>query len=146
MLAGRRTRRKMTRKEMQLNRRWVPRPGSPEDDKFHKGLPDNAVVRPRSDPGRRSADPPRGTSVQAMGAHRGLRNRPRSPQSMVKGTFQNLVHRSEPDRSQNPLTLMRRTQNPLGEQTRQPHRDRLYRKPGTQGWGEGSKDDPKGKQ
>ena len=86
------------------------------DTKCHEGSPENDAVKQRTDPGRRSADPPQGTSVHVMGASRDLSSRPRPPQSEVEEAFRKVVHQSERNRPQSPLMLMRRTKSRLGVQ------------------------------
>ena len=79
MPADPRTRPTMIWRVMQSNRLWVPRSPSPMDSKCHEGSPENDVVKQTTDPGRRSADPPQGTSVHVMGANRDPNSRPRPP-------------------------------------------------------------------
>ena len=53
-----RTRLTMTRRETRSNRRWVPKPRSPEDGKWRGSSPKSDVVRSRYGPGRRDAEKP----------------------------------------------------------------------------------------
>ena len=142
MPADPRIRPTMIRRVMQSNRRWVPRSRSPMDSKCHEGSPANDVVKQRTDPGRRSADPPQGTSVHVMGTSRDLNSRPRPPQSQVEEAFRKVVHQSEPNRPKSPLMLMQRTKSWLGLQAGQSRRVQLHQNSAAPGWEEDSKDDP----
>ena len=136
--AGQRTRPTTTQKEMESNRRWVPRLRSPEDGKFCGVSPGNTVVRLRTGPVKRSADPPQGT-VHMMGPRRGLSSQPRLE---IGGALRKVVHQSRPNRPQSPWMLTRKTKNLLGVQAGQSRRNRLHQSSGAQGREEGSKDDP----